>query len=43
MAMDEVEEGGIWETIENGNEEKLEEKIEKGIRKIRKFNTTGTE
>ena len=32
MAMDEVGEGGIWETIKNGNKEELEEKIETGIR-----------
>ena len=32
MAMDEFGEGGIWETIKNGNKEELEEKIERGIR-----------
>ena len=32
MAMDEVGEGGIWETIKNGNEGELEEKIERGIK-----------
>ena len=32
MVMDEVREGGIWETIKNENKEELEEKIERGIR-----------
>ena len=32
MAMDEVGEGGLWETIKNGNKEELEEKIERSLR-----------
>ena len=32
MAMDEVGEGGICETIKNGNKEELEEQIKRGIR-----------
>ena len=31
-AMDEVREGGIWETAKNGNKEELEDKLERAIR-----------
>ena len=41
LAMGEMGEGKIWETIKNGNEKELEQKIEKGLKQIRKYNTTG--
>ena len=37
MAVDEVGEGGIWGTIKNGNNEELEEKIERENKKFQIF------